>query len=173
VTDIELKAAIPTSSPLSRAPVVQRVLVIDTSFILSHLQLVDKLVEAYSRWGNTVMLPWATLMELDRLKNSNVMVLHKNASDVEVSVSVGMLARRANSWLIDTMSKNPKVLWSQKAAEVLAPHSAAKVATAILECCWYVKEIKGMRTALLSNDKGLCFQALAYGESPVSCLMSI
>jgi hypothetical protein len=133
VVNIELKGSIP-ADPSSRPRVVKWVLVVDTSFILSHLHLVNNLVTAYACWGNVVMLPWATIMELDGLKKSNSMIRHKNANGVEHTVSVGMLARRANSWSFDTMSKKAKGLWGQMKEEVLDP-AAAKGDTAILDCC--------------------------------------
>jgi hypothetical protein len=133
VTDVELKGAIP-ADPSSRPTVVKWVLVVDTSFILSHLHLVDNLVKAYTRWGNVVMLPWATIMELDGLKKSNSMIRHKDANGVETTVSVGMLARRANNWSFETMSKKAKGLWGQMKEEV-RDRTAAKGDAAILDCC--------------------------------------
>ncbi|KAA8911829.1 PIN domain-containing protein [Sphaerosporella brunnea] len=151
----------------ARSTVVKWVLVVDTSFILSHLQLVNSLVQAYFRWGNVVMLPWATIMELDGLKKSNSTIRHKNADGVEVAVSVGSLARRANNWSFETMKSQAKGLWGQMKEEVL-DRTATKGDTAILDCCRYVKEIKGFPTAILSNDKNLCVKALVYGIKAVS-----
>jgi hypothetical protein len=114
--------------------VVQWVLVVDTSFILSHLHLVNNLVEAYTRWGNVVMLPWATIMELDGLKKSNSTIRHKTAEGTEMTVTVGMLARRANAWCFDAMQRKVKGLWGQMKEEVLDP-TATNGDTAILDCC--------------------------------------
>jgi len=117
-----------------RTLVVEWVLVIDTSFILSHLHLVGNLVDAYHRWGNVVMLPWATVMELDGLKKSNSQIRVKNANGMEETVSLGMLARRANHWCFETMAKRKSGLWGQMKEEVIDP-TAAKGDAAILDCC--------------------------------------
>lgn len=117
-----------------RTSVVEWVLVLDTSFILSHLHLVGKLVEAYDRWRCVVMLPWATVMELDGLKKSNRTIIVKNADGVGEAVGLGMLARRANNWCFETMAKKKSGLWGQMREEVIDPKSV-KGDAAILDCC--------------------------------------
>ena len=145
----------------ARTKIASWVLVIDTSFILSHLHLVSKLVDAYERWGNVVMLPWATIMELDGLKKSVAKITHKDAHGIEKTVTVGMLARRANTWCLETMGRKAKGLWGQMKEEVYDPE-AAKGDAAILDCCRYVNGVMHFATAILSNDKNLCLKALVY-----------
>ncbi|KAF8540508.1 hypothetical protein BDD12DRAFT_24559 [Trichophaea hybrida] len=111
--------------------VVEWVLVVDTSFILSHLHLVNNLVEAYNRWGNVVMLPWATIMELDGLKKSTSSIRVGTGGE---TTTVGALARRANNWCFEKMSKKEPGLWGQTKEETLDP-TAVKGDAAILDCC--------------------------------------
>jgi hypothetical protein len=177
VTNIELQYAVPGCS-LSWPKGAQWVLVVETSFILSHLQLVDNLVKFYKRLGTVVMLPAATMQELHWLEKSDSMIRHKNANGVDMTLSVGALARRAKSWSMDTKDKKDKknervtkVLWDKIREEVMGP--TGDVDSASLHCCRYVNEVKGMRTALLSNDKKLCLKALSYGGWLLSRLMSI
>jgi hypothetical protein len=158
--------------PLSWPKVVQWVLVVETSFMLSHLHLVDNLVKSYRRWGHVVMLPAAAMVELHRLEKSDSMMRHKNANGVEITVTVGTLARRAKNWSLNAKSKgkNAKVMWDMIREEVMEPIAGD---IAILNCCRYVNEVKGERTVLLSNDMKLCLKALSYGGWLLSRLMPI
>jgi hypothetical protein len=125
-TDTELQT--PQDLSYRVESVVEWVLVVDTNFILSHLYLVNNLVEAYHRWGNVVMIPWATIMELDGLKKST------SSIDSGTGVTVGMLARRANNWCFEKMAKREPGLWGQTKEEVL-DSTAIKGDAAILDCC--------------------------------------
>ena len=106
--------------------VVSFVLVVDTNFMLSHLTLVNSLVNAYHTWGNIVMLPWAAVMELDGLKKSG-------SALVEGGQSVAFRARRANDWALTTMGNNEKGFWVQKKEEKLEIDSG-KGDSSILDC---------------------------------------
>ena len=120
------------------------VLVVDTNFILSHLNLVNSLVDAHRRWGNVVMLPWATIMELDGLKKSLSSVRPGAAGGGSGgggggdNVTVGMLARRANNWCFEKMARKAPGLWGQMKEEALDP-TAVKGDAAILDCCRYAE----------------------------------
>ncbi|KAI5818294.1 hypothetical protein BZA77DRAFT_291840 [Pyronema omphalodes] len=46
-------------------------MVLDTNFLLLDLPLVGKLLEGNRDWGNVLMVPWAVIMGLDRLKRSS------------------------------------------------------------------------------------------------------
>jgi hypothetical protein len=74
------------------------------------------------------MIPWAAIMELDGLKKST------SSIDSGTSVTVGMLARRANNWCFEKMAKREPGLWGQTKEEVL-DSTAIKGDAAILDCC--------------------------------------
>lgn len=100
-------------------------LVIDTSFILSHLQLVDNLVRSHPRWRNVVVMPWATILELDGLKNSR----RKNDG-----IDVSKLARSAINWAYGAFGKRDPGVWGQIKEEKY-DNDAIRGDPAILDCC--------------------------------------
>lgn len=99
-------------------------LIIDTSFIISHLQLVDNLVRSHHRWKNVVVMPWATIQELDGLKKS----LH-----AQKGVDLGKLARNAINWAFGMFTKLDPGVWGQTKEE--CEDSYVRGDAAILECC--------------------------------------
>ncbi|KAI5815113.1 hypothetical protein BZA77DRAFT_249047 [Pyronema omphalodes] len=46
-------------------------MILDTSFLLSDLPLVGKLLKENRDLGNVLVVPWAVIMELDGLKKSS------------------------------------------------------------------------------------------------------
>ncbi|KAI5779994.1 PIN domain-containing protein [Geopyxis carbonaria] len=141
------------------------VLVVDTSFILTHLQVVNDLVNANESWGNVVMIPWAVVMELDGLKNSNRSV---ESVSKRGDMNIGVLARRANTWASKKLGSNFPGLWGQMKEESKEKDPTLRGDDAILDCCRVVKEDWNYKTAILSNDNNLCLKALVYGIKAVS-----
>jgi hypothetical protein len=117
------------------------------------------------------VIPAAAMVELHWLEKSDSMIRHKNANGVDITVTVGTLARRAKSWSLNAKSKgnNAKVVWDMIRPEVMEPIADGDIA--ILNCCRYVNEVKGERTVLHSNDKKLCLKTLSYGGWLLSRLM--
>ncbi|KAL7271259.1 hypothetical protein RUND412_005996 [Rhizina undulata] len=159
-------------------------LILDTSFILSHLQLVNNLVLANPTWRNVVVVPWATIQELDGLKNNTRfqimpptaseggnggkgMLGSKHAVGSSQRINVGTLARNAINWIYNKLGKLDAGVWGQKKEECLDV-TANRGDAAILDCCRYFFEKQKMETILLSNDRNLCVQAIIYNVKTVS-----
>jgi hypothetical protein len=117
-------------SPTSSTPPIPCILVIDTCFILSHMNFVEQLVRANRRWGNVVMMPWAVIMELDGLKVSRKINPLPGGGVVEVC----HLARRANSWAFERLRNADPGFWGQTREEVI-DRTATRGDDAILDCC--------------------------------------
>lgn len=100
-------------------------LIIDTSFIVSHLQLVNNLVISHPRWNNVVVMPWATTQELDGLKKS---------THVERGISVAKLARSAINWAFGVFGRVELGVWGQTKEEKYDSDAVSGDA-AILDCC--------------------------------------
>jgi hypothetical protein len=82
------------------------------------------------------MIPWATIMELDGLKKSNSTIRcarngRHSSGDI---MSIGTLARRANSWAFEKMKGRDRGLWGQMKEECL--NAFVDVGDdSILDCC--------------------------------------
>jgi hypothetical protein len=92
--------------------------------------------------------PATAMVELHWLEKSDSMIRHKNANGVDITVTVGTLARRVKNWSLNAKSKgkNAKVMWDMIREEVMEPIADGDIA--ILNCCRYVNEVKGERTVL-------------------------
>jgi hypothetical protein len=71
------------------------------------------------------VIPAAAMVELHWLEKSDSMIRHKNANGVDITVTVGTLARRAKNWSLNAKSKgkNAKVMWDMIRPEVMEPIS--------------------------------------------------
>jgi rRNA-processing protein FCF1 len=165
-----------SSSPLTA--VARGSLVIDTNFLVSHLDFVEQLAglllhirttAAATPAGQlTIVIPWTVLQELDSLK-----------ANPRKSKTVQNQARRASNWIFETLaSKNTNLglLEGSPAAEpiVVGQKLTESITTgldaddAILDCCNYLHEMKGRMTVILTNDRNLCNKALVHDIRTVS-----
>lgn len=129
-------------------------MVIDTNFIISHLDIVDDLSKLYKKYHHRIVIPVTVIQELDGLKLS-----HKRPKDVISDITVGHLARWANDWIYRMLAARDSSVRAQKLRESIDKESTKD--DAILDCCLYFKERTGSMVVLLSNDKNLCMKALA------------
>ena len=165
-------------------------MVVDTSFILSHLHLIEAMVGLHETYRSVIVIPWATIQELDGLRKSSRRITitssvglagSKYAKGAEKSVEVALLARQAVNWQYKMFQTMNKGIWGQKKEESIENHRVGD--DAILDCCRYVfilgnqvyanfvlteirffSEKKGFTTVLLSDDRNLCVKANIYGN---------
>lgn len=134
-------------------------LVVDTNFILSHLNVVNGLQEVADDYRLQIIIPITVMKELDGLKNSN-RIANEESSDKISNQSVGHLARWANDWIYSALAKNSPVVRGQKLRQRLDKSNTKD--DAILDCCLYFKEnYQTSLVVLLSNDKNFCLKALS------------
>lgn len=125
-------------------------LVLDTNFILSHLDVVDQLLKLAPIHGLELIVPQQVIRELDGLKSSD-----KSMADNSVS----HLARWANDWIYSRLSSSDSHVTGQKKDQQI--DKFADKDDAILDCClWLKRERPKSLQVLMSNDKNLCMKAL-------------
>ncbi|CUM53593.1 uncharacterized protein AC631_00820 [Debaryomyces fabryi] len=134
-------------------------LVVDTNFILSHLNIVNGLQDVANNYGLQIIIPITVMKELDGLKNSS-RIANEASSERISNQSVGHLARWANDWIYSALAKNSSVVRGQKLRQRLDKSTTKD--DAILDCCLYFKEnYQKSLVVLLSNDKNFCLKALS------------
>lgn len=139
-------------------------LVIDTNFILSHLDILDKMLKLYVRNGSSyqLIIPRTTIQELDGLKNNN-----KVPDGIISDQSISQLARSANDWCYRNLASSNPLIRGQKFNERL-DHSTKKDES-ILDCCLYFQQkFPKHLVILLSNDKNFCVKLLTNGVLTIS-----
>ncbi|CUS09916.1 unnamed protein product [Tuber aestivum] len=146
--------------PGERVDDATHILVIDTSFILAHLSLVNDLVLSYMEWGCVVVLPWATIKELDGLKKSNRGIIGVSGQNDSHQIDISMLARAANRWAFQVLSKPEPGIWGQAREEVI-DGTFNHGDMAILDCARFFYD-QGYDTYLLTNDFNLSVSAIIY-----------
>ncbi|AAS54752.1 AGR262Wp [Eremothecium gossypii ATCC 10895] len=139
-------------------------LVVDTNYVLSHLDILEELRVLAPKYSYRIVVPKTVLQELDGLKNSNK--VDGDYSSCQRKEPVSVLARRANNWLYSNLANLDSYLIVQKMREKLDLNSAKD--DAILDCCLYYGEVHKYFVVLLSNDKNLCMKALAEEVPTVS-----
>ena len=151
VMDLDLEDAHVSPSALDYA-----YLVVDTNFLLSHLNILDDLKKTGLKYKLKVVVPMAAIKELDGLKKSTRIA----DLDGELSgKSVGHLARWANDWIYAALATNSDSVVGQKMSQVIDKFATQD--DAILDCClFYQKTYPRSLVVLLSNDKNLCMKAL-------------
>lgn len=128
-------------------------LVVDTNFIISHLQIIDNLVglwEFYHRMYQ-IVIPKQVIQELDGLKESTN----------ESKYSIANVARKAIDWCYSHFHDVTPQVRGQKMMEKI--DDSASKDNSILDCCIFFKSKElggGSMVVLLSNDKNLCNKAL-------------
>ncbi|CAI5760162.1 unnamed protein product [Candida verbasci] len=132
-------------------------LIIDTNFILSQLNILDDINKLANQYNLKVVIPLYVIKELDGLKSSKF----KTDRDAELSSnSVSHLARWANDWIYSNLASSSETIKIQKMSQRL--QSDLVKDQAILDCCLYFKQkFPQYLTILLSNDKNLCSLALS------------
>lgn len=140
-------------------------LVVDTNFIISHLNILNDLKDLAEEYGLRIIIPITVVRELDGLKSSN-----KQVSDSENRIAgktVGHLARWANDWIYTALANNTTVIKGQKLNQRLDKSTYQD--DAILDCCLYFQQYNlNVLVILLSNDKNLCNKALTDDIKTVS-----
>lgn len=132
-------------------------LIVDTNFMLSHLNILNDLKETGEKYKIKVVIPIAAIKELDGLKKST------RVADMEGELSgksVGHLARWANDWIYAALATNNGTVVGQKLSQRIDKFATQD--DAILDCClFYQTTYPTSLVVMLSNDKNLCLKALA------------
>ncbi|AMD20123.1 HCL028Cp [Eremothecium sinecaudum] len=139
--------------------------VVDTNFIISHMQTLEELRCLGTAYNHKIIIPSTVYRELDGLKKSDrVTVVEFHGA--ERKGTVGALARSANDWIYKNLANLDSSLLGQKIQQKL--DFSSKNDDAILDCCLYFRErIQGL-VILLSDDKNLCMKALSENILTVS-----
>ncbi|CCE85272.1 Piso0_004855 [Millerozyma farinosa CBS 7064] len=134
-------------------------LIIDTNFVLSHLDILIDLERISADYNMLTIIPIAVMKELDGLKNSERQTVEKIDS-VNVERSLGQLARRANDWIYSMLADKSSTVRGQKVSQRI--DRAAVKDDAILDCCLYFQQAYTDSIIILfSNDKNFCLKALS------------
>mgnify|MGYP000006920654 CR=1 FL=1 len=140
-------------------------LVLDTNFLISHLNIVDTLKNIASEYGLKLIIPVYVVQELDGLKNSNR--LHNNSNGKFTGETVSQLAIWANRWIYQALADSLAVVKGQKLSQRISKDLVKD--DAIFDCCLYFKKTYPQSLViLLSNDKNLCAKALSNDVLTVS-----
>ncbi|CCD27471.1 mRNA-processing endoribonuclease NDAI_0K02800 [Naumovozyma dairenensis CBS 421] len=142
-------------------PKLKTMFVIDTNFIISHLNTLEHLRQLYSVYHHIIVIPNTVLQELDGLKSSR-----NNDNFNNKSTTVASLARSGNQWIYKNLANVQSGVVGQKLRERLNPNLTKD--DSILDCCLYFKEKLNCFVILLSNDKNLCLKALTENILTVS-----
>ncbi|CCH61997.1 hypothetical protein TBLA_0G00480 [Henningerozyma blattae CBS 6284] len=142
------------------------IFVVDTNFIISHLNTLEGLRTLSEQYHHTIMIPMTVVKELDGLKHSEKIVKHlkeqkrSNSHDDEEERAVGQLARWANSWIYKNLANRDSGIAVQRHSEKLDKTCIKD--DAILDCCLFFNQESSpfSLVVLLSNDKNLCLRAL-------------
>lgn len=133
-------------------------LVIDTNFILAHLDIIHTLHGLASRYGLRIIIPISLVRELDLLKSSTKITTEMTSTN-KSEKTVGYLARKAIDWVYTVLANNSSFVKGQKVRQSL--NKDAIKDDAFLDCCIYFKEnYPNSLVVLLSDDKNLCLKAL-------------
>lgn len=140
-----------------KIPRVTTLFVVDTNFIISHLDILEELRALFSIYHHAIMIPRYTIRELDGLKNGNTVSEKKNLA-LKTTRDVGEAARKGNTWIYSHLANMNSGVIGQKLTQRMDINVVKD--DAILDCCIYFKERKNCFVILLSNDKNLCLKAL-------------
>lgn len=136
--------------------------VIDTNFIMSHLDIVDLLRALAPQYRHVIVVPQMVLRELDGLKMST------QKSNEPGGATVGTVARIANRWITNMLGELDPGVRGQRLKERTEPDLYGD--DAILDCGLYFQKKwgAGCVVVMLLNDRNLCARALADGMLTVS-----
>lgn len=148
-------------APATELGVSTTTFVIDTNFIISHLNILDSLRRCSAQFNHQIVVPRTVIHELDGLKGSNSNELPESQHS-----SIGALARKANDWIYGNLANLDPSVVGQRLNQKIDFTSSKD--DSILDCCLYFKENLHRFVVLLSNDKNLCLKALTEGVLTVS-----
>ncbi|PVH15406.1 uncharacterized protein CXQ87_003246 [Candidozyma duobushaemuli] len=132
-------------------------LIVDTNFILSHLNVLDELRSLAEEHRLRMVIPTTVVQELDGLKNSKTR--REKGNSVTLN-SIGQLARWANDWIYNCFAKKDPAVIGQSVDQRI--NRLAVKDDAILDCALYIqRENPKTLQVLLTNDKNLCTKALS------------
>ncbi|ANB12370.1 Swt1p [Sugiyamaella lignohabitans] len=120
-------------------------IVVDTNFLMSNLDIVEKLCELAVTYSHAIVVPYQVLQELDGLKSS-------------FDSSKSFKARSGANWLYEKLANSTPCVVGQGIDDTLT--SGLDGDDAILDCCRYYHQMHNVFTVLLSNDRILCTKAL-------------
>lgn len=146
------------SIPLLNSTTLKTVFVVDTNFIISHLNTLENLRSLSSTYHHLIVVPSTVIQELDGLKKNSEFVKEGINNNKEQSRTIGALARWGNDWIYKNLATLDSGLIGQKLRQKLNPDCIKD--DSILDCCLYYKEMLNCFVILLSNDKNLCTKAL-------------
>ena len=147
------------SISLLNPPTLKTVFVVDTNFIISHLNTLETLRSLSSTYHHLIVIPTTVIQELDGLKRSPDVARGDNGTtNKEQGRTIGTLARWGNDWIYKNLANLDSGLIGQKLRQRLNPNCVKD--DSILDCCLYFKEVLNCFVILLSNDKNLCTKAL-------------
>ncbi|CCE64881.1 hypothetical protein TPHA_0J00580 [Tetrapisispora phaffii CBS 4417] len=151
----EIDSAIPVMELTS----TQTIFVVDTNFVISHLNTLERLRQLSEKLYHKIVIPNTVFKELDGLKQSDRMAKWSPTDGQALESTIGALARRANDWIYRNLTNQGTGIMGQKLRQRLDLLCIKD--DAILDCCLYFKEKLKSFVILLSNDKNLCLKALA------------
>lgn len=153
------------SIPLLNPTTLKTVFVLDTNFIISHLNTLENLRSLSNTYHHLIVVPSTVIQELDGLKK-NSDVIKDGDTNKDQGRTIGALARWGNEWIYKNLANLDSGLMGQKLKQRLNPDCVKD--DSILDCCLYFKEMLNCFVILLSNDKNLCTKALTEGLLTVS-----
>ncbi|CAK7903277.1 transcriptional protein Swt1p [[Candida] anglica] len=140
-------------------------LVVDTNFILSHLDIISELARLAHKYKFRLIIPITVVQELDGLKKSSRM--ETPAYGAISGRSISHLARWANDWIYTQLAQNSKSVRGQAKAERLDINTIQD--DSILDCCLYFQKLHNRSLVILmSNDKNFCAKAMTNSVLTVS-----
>lgn len=143
-------------------------LVVDTNFMLTHLDIVEELRELAEEYKQVIIVPWIVVQELDGLKSST----RKNydsissADDTAAPETIGFLARKATAWIYQAFAQRDSRVVGQKLTQRIDKN--LKGDDSILDCCLYFQEEYLLLTVILSNDRNMCNKSLVHNIKTVT-----
>lgn len=159
-TDTEMpprsREQIDSSFPMMVPTALKTVFVVDTNFVISHLNTLEALRTLAPHFHHQIIIPSTVMQELDGLKVSShdMTVMDEQGSKRQVA----HLARSANDWIYKNLADLGSGIMGQKLRQTIYPNCIKD--DAILDCCLYFKDKLECFVILMSNDKNLCLKAL-------------
>lgn len=147
---------IDSSFPMMVPTKLRTVFVVDTNFVVSHLNTLETLRSLSQRFHHQIIIPSTVMQELDGLKVSSHDVTVRDEHGGKRQVA--HLARLANDWIYRNLANLDSGIMGQKLRQTIDSNCIKD--DAILDCCLYFKDRLECFVVLMSNDKNLCLKAL-------------
>lgn len=156
-------------------------LVVDTNFMLTHLDIVEELKELAEQYNQVIVIPWIVVQELDGLKSSTRKNYHRSSSasssnsssgeDTITTETIGFLARKATAWIYQVFAQRDSRVVGQKLTQRIDKNLRGD--DSILDCCLYFQEEYLLLTIILSNDRNMCNKSLVHNIKTVTFTKSL